>query len=311
MTTRVCFKHSNIPFSSFKFLLILLILTVFTTTTSFTLGQTITTDYESHTVPVSQDYTDAFDAAVQEMIVDRTFMDSYFNLMYFPVPGCVNDPVKYPNNNPFANRKALVMCMEIPLFRKLMPAMLGFFQTMKNGVDSGECDLISSNTTPTDARKAVAHFQCNYGMTSQAFIRTNKDPTLSLKTLQDLNQTNVVVGAYSGTTYETLVKTQLGAAKYISYKQSDDQYTSIKNSEVHAVIGDAVTFLVWVRDNKDICTNCSVVLYTNPYGYGTFTTKLIASGATRSVEFAFFSHKMMVMLCMMMVTIMGLLTWSL
>lgn len=197
MTTRVCFKHSNIPFSSFKFLLILLILTVFTTTTSFTLGQTITTDYESHTVPVSQDYTDAFDAAVQEMIVDRTFMDSYFNLMYFPVPGCVNDPVKYPNNNPFANRKALVMCMETGVispykevkhmvgntivqkinarygtqlqvqFKYLNTSQLGFFQTMKNGVDSGECDLISSNTTPTDARKAVAHFQCNYGMTSQ------------------------------------------------------------------------------------------------------------------------------------------------
>ncbi|KAG2378064.1 hypothetical protein C9374_008686 [Naegleria lovaniensis] len=286
-------------------------------------------DFENHTVPVSQDYIDAFDAAVQDMIVDRTFIDAYFNLMYFPVPACINDLVKYPSKNPFANRKALVMCMETGVispykevkhmvgntivqkindrygtklqvqFKYLNTSQLGFFTTMKNGVDSGECDLISSNTTPTDARKAVAHFQCNYGMTSQAFIRTNKDGHLSLKTLQDLNQTQVVVGAYSGTTYETLVKTQLSAAKFVSYQQSDDQYASIKKSEVHAVIGDAVTFLVWVRDNKDVCSNCSVILYTNPYGYGTFTTKLIASGASSVHHQIWFMSVLLAMVCMM------------
>ncbi|KAF0976551.1 hypothetical protein FDP41_004450 [Naegleria fowleri] len=291
-------------------LVLVLSLTLWSSSTS--LAQDIV--YETHPVPVSQDYTNAFDAAVQEMIIDQSFIDAFRNYMYFPVPACVKDLVQYPQINPFANRKALVMCMETGVispylevkrmvgntivkkinahygvnlqaqFKYLNTSGKGFFNTMKDGVDSGECDLISSNVTPTNERVSVAHFQCNYGMTSQAFLRTNRDPHLSLKTLQDLNQTNIVVGASRGTTYENVIKTQLSAAQYVPLDDGDVPYDAIKNNQVHAVIGDGVTYLIWVKQNPSICQNCTVNFYNSPYGYGTFTTNRIiaSSSATRS-----------------------------
>ena len=42
----------------------------------------------------------------------------------------------------------------------------GFFTTLKNAVDECECDVVSSNTTPIDARKPLVHFNCGYGSTS-------------------------------------------------------------------------------------------------------------------------------------------------
>ncbi|KAG2378063.1 hypothetical protein C9374_008685 [Naegleria lovaniensis] len=289
--------------------------------------------YENHTVPVTQDYTAAFDAAVQDMIVDRSFIDAFSNYMYFPVPACINDLVKYPKTNPFANRKALVMCMEMGVispylevkhlvgntivqkinayygsnlqtqFKYLNTSLKGFFNTMKEGVDSGECDLIASNVTPTKERMEVAHFQCNYGMTSQAFLRTNKDGHLTLKTLQDLNQTHIFVGASKGTTYETLVKTQLSAAQYVPLDDGDVPYDAIKNNQVHAVIGDGVTYLIWVKQNQDLCKNCTVNFYNSPYGYGTFTTnRILPSSAMHLMQ-----HASLWMTVLMMV----MMTWIL
>ena len=55
---------------------------------------TVGQEYETHAVPVSQDYSDAIDAATQEMITDTTFMDAFFKLMYFQVPQ-VSTNVKY------------------------------------------------------------------------------------------------------------------------------------------------------------------------------------------------------------------------
>lgn len=98
-----------------------------------------------------------------------------------------------------------------------------------------------------------------------------------MKTLADLNQTNVIVGAYAGTTYEAVVKNNLQAAQYIPFTTSDIQYQKVLNKEVHAIIGDAVTFLVWLNANKANCSTCSVNFYGQPYGFSTFTTNNITS----------------------------------
>ncbi|KAF0971815.1 hypothetical protein FDP41_010038 [Naegleria fowleri] len=188
-------------------------------------------------------------------------------------------------NNPFANRKALVMCMEIGVispyyevkhligntivkkmssfygmnlktqFRYYNTSEKGFFQTMKDAVDAGECDVIASNATPTDERSAVAHFQCNYGMASQAILRTERDSHFILQTLQDLNQSNIIVGAHNGTTYEKTVKTQLSAAQFFPLGEGDSQYQAILNNQVLAVIGDGLTFRVWQKQNEQTCRN--------------------------------------------------------
>ena len=117
--------------------------------------------------------------------------------MRFPVPPCTDrTTVAWPVNNPFANRTSIVMCMEIGVLYPWLAAKsmvgngivdkinakyktnipvewkyyntseLGFFTTMKKAVDNCECDVISSNTTPTEERKPLVHFQCSYGSTS-------------------------------------------------------------------------------------------------------------------------------------------------
>ncbi|KAG2378551.1 hypothetical protein C9374_008190 [Naegleria lovaniensis] len=264
-------------------------------------------DYETHRVPVTQDYTDAFDAAVQEMIVDKSFIDTYANLMYFNVPACTDPVVKYPAKDPFVGRKNLIMCLEIGAvypfldvkllvgntlvkkinakygtnyqaqFKYLNTSKLGFFTTVKNAVDSGECDVITTNVQTLEDRKKQVHFQCHWGTTSQAFLRSELDSSLNLKTLADLNKTNIIVGAYAGTTYEAVVKNNLQAAQYVPFTTADIQYQKVLKKEVHAVIGDAVTFLVWVNANKANCSTCSVNFYGQPYGFSTFTTNNITS----------------------------------
>ena len=55
------------------------------------------------------------------------------------------------------------------VFKQFDTTAMGYFTTLKSKVDSGECDIISSNATPLPERVAAAHFQCNWGSTS--FVR--------------------------------------------------------------------------------------------------------------------------------------------
>lgn len=78
------------------------------------------------TCPVSQDYTDAWDAATQEMITDKTFIDTYANLMYFNVPACTDTVVKYPARDPFVGKRNLTMSSfwsDRHLLKRQMPDM--------------------------------------------------------------------------------------------------------------------------------------------------------------------------------------------
>jgi len=52
------------------------------------------------------------------------------------------------------------------VYKQFDTTVMGYFDTLKSKVDSGECDIISSNATPLPARVARAHFQCNWGSTS-------------------------------------------------------------------------------------------------------------------------------------------------
>ncbi|EFC38406.1 predicted protein [Naegleria gruberi] len=269
---------------------------------------TIGQEYETHAVPVTQDYSDAIDAATQEMITDTTFMDAFFKLMYFQVPQCTYTPVSWPTKNPFTDRTGLVMCIDLgglgypfqdarllvanTLVKKINnhygsklqtyvkyvnTTALGFFDTMKNAVNSGICDVISVNVEQNDARRKAVHFQCPWGTTSKAFLRTELDPQLELSTYKSLNQSNVIVATYAGTTYEIDVKTNLPAAQYISFGTPETQWKLILDKKVHAVVYNAVTFLSWLDSNRANCKNCSVVFINQPYAFSTFTTMNITA----------------------------------
>ena len=120
-------------------------------------------------ITVSQDFTNAFDAAVQAMITDSEWNKFYSDTMYFTVPTCTSATVKWPTKNPFIGRSGLNMCFETGTLSpwletktkiaqmvvqkinshygtsynanilRFNTSALGFFDTMKNAVNSGDC----------------------------------------------------------------------------------------------------------------------------------------------------------------------------
>src|SRR3989338_5677577 len=128
------------------------------------------TNFCSAQITVSQEFTDAIDAAVQQILVDKTFTTKYEELMSFPVPLCGQSAINFPATNPFVGRKNLNMCFEddavypfsevfhmvgqkivekvnsnykINLsyaYRTYNLAALGFFETMVKAINAGECD---------------------------------------------------------------------------------------------------------------------------------------------------------------------------
>ena len=60
---------------------------------------------------VTQDFTDAMDAAVQDLIVDSAWNQFYSKTMLFDVPTCMRN-VSWPTRDPFVGRSSLRMCYE-------------------------------------------------------------------------------------------------------------------------------------------------------------------------------------------------------
>ena len=145
---------------------------------------------------VSRDFTNAFDAAIQDLVADPVWTKYYADNMFLPVPQCTTK-VAWPTNNPFIGRDSLVMCFEngtlTPwketktelatsvvkkvnahygtnyklVIKRYDTSKYGFFDTMRMAVDSGECDMVTANTRPSADRELVAHFQCGFGSASK------------------------------------------------------------------------------------------------------------------------------------------------
>ena len=87
----------------------------------------------------------------------------------------------------------------------------------------------------------------------------------------DLNQTGITVGALDSTTYSRYITGTLSAATFKAFKNYADQYPAIVNGDVDAIVGDAVQYLVWLKDNNSTCA-CEAKSFGDPYYFGTFTT---------------------------------------
>ncbi|KAG2386828.1 hypothetical protein C9374_001863 [Naegleria lovaniensis] len=253
-------------------------------------------------ISVSKDFTAAFDAAVQELITDSAWVSYYSENMFFGVPTCSLTKPTWPVKDPFASRtnsSRIVTCFEIGTLspwletktklannivdkinahyktnyineiKRYNTSLLGFFDTMKNALATGDCDIVTANTRPSTERAKVVHFQCDFGFASNGWIRSAKDPQLVMKDVYDLNKTGILVGAYDGTNFATFVKTQLSAATYVPFFAVNLQYGAVLNQTVHALIGDAIQFNYWKKQNQDC--GCTVQAYDVSFGLATFT----------------------------------------
>ena len=88
---------------------------VFLALLSFSLSVLLVQCQEMGTVPVTQEFTDAIDSGMQDVITDTSFSFQYYKLMLFNVPAIeiCTTRAKYPTKNPFIGRTQLNMCIEL------------------------------------------------------------------------------------------------------------------------------------------------------------------------------------------------------
>ena len=82
----------------------------------------------------------------------------------------------------------------INVVKRYNTTQLGFFETMKNAVGTGDCDIVTANTQPNPDRAKVVHFQCGFGFASKGWIRSGRDPQIIMQDVYDLNKTGILVG---------------------------------------------------------------------------------------------------------------------
>ncbi|KAF0984665.1 hypothetical protein FDP41_000564 [Naegleria fowleri] len=140
---------------------------------------------------------------------------------------------------------------------------------MKNALAVGDCDIVTANTRPLDERKKDVHFQCEFEYASNGWIRSGRDPQLVMNDVYYLNKTGILVGAYDGTNFATFVQTKLTAATYVPFFAVNLQYGAVLNQTVHALLGDAIQFNYWKKQNP-IC-GCEVRAYDASFKLATFT----------------------------------------
>ncbi|KAL9654415.1 hypothetical protein ABK040_010442 [Willaertia magna] len=264
-------------------------------------------------VYVSQEFTNAIDAAFIEMSEDDEFIDGYRHIgLIFPIPEYIYSytmtDYPYPKNfdfnykekvftmcwqnNPGSPRqethvlvaKTLVRLLEkrykIKLnyqMKQLDTSKLGFFNTLVNAVNSGECQVITATTIIDSTRSAQVHFQWPFETSSYGFLRSNLDPEIIVNNVQDLNKTGIIIGTAGGSFYESFLLKQVSAAKAVIVNTgSQGALQLVKEKKIHAVLGDINDLLTWSRNKTNGCTTgCFVKGFGDPVTMASFTTKNI------------------------------------
>ncbi|KAL9654422.1 hypothetical protein ABK040_010447 [Willaertia magna] len=265
---------------------------------------------------VSSDFVKAIDAAFIEMSDDDQFIDGYRDIgLIFPIPECVNyfgvAEYPYPDKFDFNHKeKVFTMCYQenagsprqevhelvaktlvrllntrykINLkysIKQLDTGKLGYFETIKNAVDSGECQVCVATTIIESERASQVHFQCPYESSSYGFLRSTLDPHIVVNNVKDLNRTGVIVGISGGSFYESFIP-QISSATILTSGGTQDLLQLVSQGKVHAVLGDINDLIAFKRKPTNNCTKCNVRGFGTTVEMASFTTKnIIASSAS-------------------------------
>ncbi|KAG2381578.1 hypothetical protein C9374_005962 [Naegleria lovaniensis] len=144
---------------------------------------------------------------------------------------------------------------------------------MKFAVESGQCDVAVADTTLTVERATKVKFAtCPYGVTMNAFLRSDLDNTTltGINELKHLNRSGINVTYYEGTTFEMVAQDSLQAATKIPTTY-DHQFVLVQQRKVHAMIGDALDQKIWLENNKKDCVGCYIRTFGFGGAFGVFT----------------------------------------
>ncbi|KAL9654424.1 hypothetical protein ABK040_010448 [Willaertia magna] len=260
---------------------------------------------------VSDSFTKAIDAAFIEMTDDEEFIDSYRNIgLIYPIPECVDffaiSDYPYPKTFDFNHKEeTFTMCYQAnagsprqethELVAKTLVRLLnkrykinlnyaiqqydtnrfGYFDTLKNAVDSGDCHVAVATTIIDNIRSPKVRFQCPYESSSQGFLRSNLDSHITINNFNDLNRTDIVVGVSSGTFYENFIP-QISAATIVRDSSgTQGVFKLVNENKVHAVLADINDLIFWLRNGTTNCTDCFVKGFGQPVYMASFTTKKV------------------------------------
>ncbi|KAG2370590.1 hypothetical protein C9374_000367 [Naegleria lovaniensis] len=260
------------------------------------------------TATITENMIMAIDAGVSEMVQTAAWRKLFSDLnLPFNIPQCVKNPTtSYPLSNPFVGMDTLNVCYEIPtdpwleIYKQggdlLIPILntkygitlktkhyflnttkLGYFETMKKGVDSGFCHIITSAAINTQERAEKVYFNCPSGSSSLAFLRSELDNTNSTEyfnNVKTLNDSRAIIAVFGGAYFESQAKSFFSAARLIVVNGGfADIWPYILTKQAHAMIGDAVDVSSWLNSNKNQCQRCFVSIMGSPYDFSSFTTR--------------------------------------
>ncbi|KAG2378881.1 hypothetical protein C9374_008029 [Naegleria lovaniensis] len=275
----------------------------------------------------SSSFIQAIDAATSVYIASQEWKDYLvsFNIV-FPVPSCTttsandfpatldllkNGTTRVPVLNlcyehnalhpwPLIHQKAgqlLVSTLKnqykiqdlVANFTTVNTTLLGYFNSLKAAVDSGECDVIIASTNWDNSRLSQAHFQCAYGTSFNGYLRSALDAdTIKVTSVNDLNQPGVKVAVYKATTYDQYATANLAKAEIVRFSGGYyEAWPMILNNQVHAMITDAADLFSWLAANKANCSSCKVDVFGNQFSFGSFTTSKIVKSLGSSVVINF------------------------
>ncbi|KAL9654417.1 hypothetical protein ABK040_010443 [Willaertia magna] len=271
---------------------------------------------------VSSDFVKAIDAAFIEMTDDEEYIDSYRNIgLIFPIPECVNyfgvSEFPYPDKFDFNYKeKVFTMCYQknagsprqemhelaarilVKLLnrrykiqlnyevKQLDTGKLGFFGTLKNAVDTGECQVSVASTAIDSSRDSQIHFQCPYASSTNGFLRTTLDPQITVNNLNDLNRTGLLVGVATGTFYESFIP-QISAATIVGASTTQNVLRLITQGKVHAVLGDINDLITFQKISTNNCTDCNVRGIGGTVEMASFTSGYIVASSATSLVVSF------------------------
>ena len=258
----------------------------------------------NYTPRVSLDFIKALDIGMAEVVRSSKWMTQLMVLgLPYSIPDCTSKyGTVYPPKNPFRGRKELNICYEQPaavwsvIYRGagnylvdtlndvyeislkanhiiLDTEQLGYFNTMQDALDSGKCDIVTSDIIYTKERAARVNYHCPYETSSWAFLRSGLNGSL-YTTAQALNDSNVIIVVYGGTYFESVARAQFPAAKILTVNGGyDETYVYIMEQRAHATIADAVDLDAWIFIHKSNCSSCYVGLFGEAYMIGSITTR--------------------------------------
>jgi polar amino acid transport system substrate-binding protein len=116
---------------------------------------------------------------------------------------------------------------------------------------TGKIDLIIGGLTVTPQRNLTINFTNAYEE-DQVYVIVNKKTAGNIKTLDDLNQSNITISNRRGATTETITKQLFPKATQNLFDDENQSLQEVLNGKAQAILASTPTPALWVEKYPDV-----------------------------------------------------------